>query len=404
MKIHQYNEMMRWLTRPKEDPSLKQQVAGLSDMFPQTERPFTGKVGGLVEPGVTHYAKKEKFDTLGRPIRYTAKPLTKNQINMMRKNKPEGVHLLPDGHIKGQWNYGISLTKGKKGDKHYRRVTKELRATPENLDKLVDLREKTWKEFYPNRLTTKEFKRLRLEEWSELSDKAFAEKLNKLGYRTQTNNWTGKFNLMTVRNRQEFLGISKDVGRNIEKRKMSEVKNIIRNSSGGTDFLQVYSGNEKVLRTRANQLVLLENLSKSQGWFPSGTSNEAKLWNSFFRARKGDRINIVGEFADGNFPRDVEGHVDWFKKNIVIVPVVAAIIAGTFTSVRYVLNLTDTITANSETILKLGEKYTASVTDIYDLKTRLAAAEATWTMAENLYRQLSETVRDHEYDLKALSR
>ena len=96
--------------------------------------------------------------------------------------------------------------------------------------------------------------------------------------------------------------------------------------------------------------------------------------------------------------------LDWFKKNIVIVPVVAAIIAGTFTSVRYVLNLTDTIESNQETILKLEEKYTASVADIYDLKTRLAAAEATWTMAENLYRQLSETVRDHEYDLKDLSR
>ena len=66
--------------------------------------------------------------------------------------------------------------------------------------------------------------------------------------------------------------------------------------------------------------------------------------------------------------------LEWFKKNIVIVPVVAAIIAGTFTSVRYVLNLTDTITANSETILKLEEKNTASVADIYDLKTRLAAA------------------------------
>ena len=95
---------------------------------------------------------------------------------------------------------------------------------------------------------------------------------------------------------------------------------------------------------------------------------------------------------------------EWLKKNIVIVPVVAAIIAGTFTSVRYVLSLTDTITANQETILKLQEKNKASVADIYDLKTRLAAAEATWTMAENLYRQLSETVRDHEYDLKDLSR
>jgi len=96
--------------------------------------------------------------------------------------------------------------------------------------------------------------------------------------------------------------------------------------------------------------------------------------------------------------------LEWFKKNIVIVPVVAAIIAGTFTSVRYVLNLTDTITANQETILKLEEKYTASVADIYDLKTRLAAAEATWTMAENLYRQLSETVRENSYEIKDLSR
>jgi len=45
--------------------------------------------------------------------------------------------------------------------------------------------------------------------------------------------------------------------------------------------------------------------------------------------------------------------LDWFKKNIVIVPVVAAIIAGTFTSVRYVLSLTDTITANQQEIIDL---------------------------------------------------
>ena len=48
--------------------------------------------------------------------------------------------------------------------------------------------------------------------------------------------------------------------------------------------------------------------------------------------------------------------LEWFKKNIVIVPVVGAILAGTFTSVRYVLNLTDTISANQETIIKLEEK------------------------------------------------
>jgi len=102
--------------------------------------------------------------------------------------------------------------------------------------------------------------------------------------------------------------------------------------------------------------------------------------------------------------KKTKSKLDWFKKNIVIVPVVAAIIAGTFTSVRYVLSLTDTITANQETILKLDEKNKIAVADIYDLKTRLAAAEATWTMAENLYRQLSDVVRDHTYDLKDLAR
>ena len=43
---------------------------------------------------------------------------------------------------------------------------------------------------------------------------------------------------------------------------------------------------------------------------------------------------------------------EWFKKNIVIVPVVAAIIAGTFTSVRYVLSLTDTEKTEINTFLK----------------------------------------------------
>ena len=96
--------------------------------------------------------------------------------------------------------------------------------------------------------------------------------------------------------------------------------------------------------------------------------------------------------------------LEWFKKNIVIVPVVGAILAGTFTSVRYVLNLTDTISANQETIIKLEEKIITAKADINDFKQRLSAAEATWSMAENLYRQLADTVRDHTYDLKDLTR
>ena len=95
---------------------------------------------------------------------------------------------------------------------------------------------------------------------------------------------------------------------------------------------------------------------------------------------------------------------EWIKKNIVIVPVIAAILAGTFTSIRYVLSLTDTIEANKATLTEMHR-------DIKDLKEkvtliqrRLSAAEATWEMAENLYRQLADQVREHSYDIKDLNR
>ena len=95
---------------------------------------------------------------------------------------------------------------------------------------------------------------------------------------------------------------------------------------------------------------------------------------------------------------------EWVKKNIVIVPVVAAILAGTFTSVRYVLSLTDTIEANKQTIINLQRDLTVAEDKLKEVATRLYAAEATWEMAENLYRQLADQVREHAYDIKDLNR
>ena len=39
-----------------------------------------------------------------------------------------------------------------------------------------------------------------------------------------------------------------------------------------------------------------------------------------------------------------------------------------------------------------------------DVATRLSAAEATWEMAENLYRQLADQVREPADDIKDLNR
>ena len=45
--------------------------------------------------------------------------------------------------------------------------------------------------------------------------------------------------------------------------------------------------------------------------------------------------------------------VDLLKKNIVMVPAVASVLVGTFTGVKYIVNLTDTINANQAEIQEL---------------------------------------------------
>ena len=101
-----------------------------------------------------------------------------------------------------------------------------------------------------------------------------------------------------------------------------------------------------------------------------------------------------------------------FKKNFVLVPIIASVIVGGFTSVKYVVNLTDTINGNKTAITKilavevndLRRELKIEQDKVEDLKIRLSSAEATWQMAENLYRTLADQVREHSYDIKDLNR
>jgi len=77
--------------------------------------------------------------------------------------------------------------------------------------------------------------------------------------------------------------------------------------------------------------------------------------------------------------------VDLLKKNIVMIPVVASVLVGTFTGVRYIVNLTDTINSNQQEIINLQRDLTQAQKNITEINTRLSSAEATWQMAENLY-------------------
>ena len=87
-----------------------------------------------------------------------------------------------------------------------------------------------------------------------------------------------------------------------------------------------------------------------------------------------------------------------------MVPIVASVLVGTFTGVRYVVNLTDTINASEQEIINLQRDLKQIQKNISEINTRLSSAEATWQMAENLYRQLADQVRENSYDIKDLSR
>ena len=93
-----------------------------------------------------------------------------------------------------------------------------------------------------------------------------------------------------------------------------------------------------------------------------------------------------------------------FKKNFVLIPIIASVLFGTFTGVKYVVNLTDTINQSEQHIVNLERDLNVAQKSLTDINTRLASAEATWQMAENLYRTLADQVREHSYDIKDLNR
>ena len=204
MKIHQYNEMMRWLTRPKEDPSIKQLAAkqipqfGTSETYgppeqidmpniqdlireegiqvgPQvkeggriydTRKYF--KPGGLVEPGVTHYATKQVKPEHGGLTRvYEHKHQMSKRKAMQIKNKlPPGVTLNwtkdSDMRAGGYWRLQARIFHNNES-----KFSKTIaNPTGKEVNDLVKLYEKKFKAEFPNALTRNEFKILRLRDLS----------------------------------------------------------------------------------------------------------------------------------------------------------------------------------------------------------------------------------------------
>jgi peptidoglycan hydrolase CwlO-like protein len=102
--------------------------------------------------------------------------------------------------------------------------------------------------------------------------------------------------------------------------------------------------------------------------------------------------------------------VDLLKKNIVMVPVVASVIVGTFTGVRYIVSLTETINKNKAEITVIND------THLYNFKTYIARIQENQNhlllnieknkgnaiVANDKMNRLEEKIKQLEIDFKNL--
>ena len=100
--------------------------------------------------------------------------------------------------------------------------------------------------------------------------------------------------------------------------------------------------------------------------------------------------------------------LDILKKNVVMVPVVASVIVGTFTGVRYIVSLTETINQNkaaitiiNDTHLKNQIGYIARIQENQShLLLKLETNNGNTIVTENKLKRMEEKVNNMEQDFK----
>jgi len=100
---------------------------------------------------------------------------------------------------------------------------------------------------------------------------------------------------------------------------LDEQIDTIKNFQNGEQWLK-RNRTDSEIRKYANAIRSMAKESTKIGGFPFGNNSEKKLWSQLYRASyRGDRIKIVGEFADGKLPIR-NGKVDWKMTNATGVP------------------------------------------------------------------------------------
>ena len=103
------------------------------------------------------------------------------------------------------------------------------------------------------------------------------------------------------------------------------------------------------------------------------------------------------------------------SKLIIIVPIVVSILAATFGSIKYIINLTDTIEKNSQQVMMLNkdiqiifDKYAQDkeefTREMFNVNARVTEGQAYYRALEEILRKTTDSVRDQQWDIKDLQR
>jgi len=303
MNPFKYAQMIKYLTRAKKAKP------DLPDVFPASQAPIPPKTKNVEEiEAINRFTKANpRQDMAGGGM--LVQPSADGSRPGYAKDLPEGISIRPHGKYPDQKYYTYQIMKDGKTVS-----SNMLKATPKNLKRIVDMRNEAMDKVYPNRTSKTEFTKLR-KKYSKLNAEDFSKKLNELNKKT----FQGKdFTPGNVINLMSKYKIKSKKASNL-KRPIQEIKKIIRESSGGLEFIKKFGDDENMLRKKAYTLKSMA--SKKTSTFAKGTSNESKQWLSLFRASNGgDRIKMIGTF-DGqdisninNWPRDKKGKIDWSIK------------------------------------------------------------------------------------------
>ena len=103
------------------------------------------------------------------------------------------------------------------------------------------------------------------------------------------------------------------------------------------------------------------------------------------------------------------------NKLIVIVPIVVSILAATFGSIKYIINLTETIEENRIQLIGLNkdiqiifDKYAQDkeefTREMFNVNARVTEVNSYFRAFEEILRKTTDSVRDQQWDIKDLQR